>query len=197
MNNLISKIITHRAQQTQVGTKSLQYRMLLPLNIGVSRVVMLNTTCSMLIHQADLQASSSRLLDQHHQACLVLWRPGIHCLPHLCHLLGLSMACMLWQCNTLACSQVTQQLTLTLLCQQLPMACKAISSKLSPWLVSILPYMARRLQLGCQGMKPLWVLQLLLVHSSLSSSKMCQRTSGMDTLLWHSMMLMATGLKVL
>lgn len=104
MINLILKINTHRAQQTQVGTKSLQCRMLLPLIIGVSQLVMLNTTCSMLIHQADLQASSSRLLDQHHQACLVLWRPGIH----LCPLLGLSMARMLWQCSTLACSQVIQ-----------------------------------------------------------------------------------------
>lgn len=108
MINLILKINTHRAQQTQVGTKSLQCRMLLPLIIGVSQLVMLNTTCSMLIHQADLQASSSRMLNQHHQACLGLWRPGIHCLPHLCHLLGLSMACMLWQCNTLACFQVIQ-----------------------------------------------------------------------------------------
>lgn len=106
MINLMFKIITHRAQQTQMGTKSLQCSMLLPLNIGASWVVMLNTTCNMLMHQVDLQASSSRLPDQHRQACLVLWRPGIHCLPHPCRLLGLSMARMLWQCNTLACSQV-------------------------------------------------------------------------------------------
>ncbi len=108
MINLIFKINSHRAQQTKVGTKSLQSRMLLPQNVGVSPVTVLNTTCSTLIHQADLQASSSRMLDQHHQACLGLWRPGIHCLPHLCHLLGLSMARMLWQCNTLACFQVIQ-----------------------------------------------------------------------------------------
>lgn len=197
MNNLMFKIITHRARQIQLGTKSLQCCMLLPLNIGISPVVMLNTTCSMLTHQADLQASSSRLLHQHLQACLLLWRPGIHCLPHLCHLLGLGMARMLWQCNTLACSQVSQQLMLALLCQQLPMACKAISSTLSPCLVSILPYMACWLQLGRQGMKPHCVLHMLLVHSSLSSSQMCQYTSGMEIFLWHSMMLMTTGLKVL
>ncbi len=86
---------------------------------------------------------------------------------------------------------------LALLCQQLPKACKAISSTLSLYLVSILAHMAHRLQLGSQGIKPHWVLQLLLVHSSLSSSKMCQCTSRMDTPPWHTMMLMTTGLKVL
>ncbi len=86
---------------------------------------------------------------------------------------------------------------LALLCQQLPKACKAISSTLSPYLVSILAHMVRRLQLGSQGMKPHWVLQMLLVHSSLSSSQMRQDTSGMDTPPWHTMMLMTTGLKVL